>query len=136
VDDSDRLFELLAAGEIDAAVEDSSLVLWRIGKDRRFRPVGDRLNKLGYRIGVRRTDPELYARIQAAVRDLAASKEIDEIGERWEGVAAPPVTAPARGRPLGAAGGHRPRPLRGLSSCRAPSRGESRRGFPSTPAPP
>jgi len=40
LDDSDLLFDHLAAGKVDAVVEDSTYVRWRVATDRRFRTVG------------------------------------------------------------------------------------------------
>jgi ABC-type amino acid transport substrate-binding protein len=84
IDDSDLLFEQLAAGAVDAVVEDSTYVRWRIATDLRFRAVGERLNRLGYHVALRREDRELYETVQAAIRDLAASGEIVRIRKRWE----------------------------------------------------
>ena len=89
VDDSDLLFDDLAAGRIDAAIEDSTFVRWRVAHDARFRIVGDRLNKTGYRIGLRKEDAQLLEKVEAAIRDLVASGETDKIRARWESADAP-----------------------------------------------
>jgi polar amino acid transport system substrate-binding protein len=84
VDDSDKLFDQLAAGAVDAVVEDSTYVRWRIATGGQFRAVGERLNRLGYHVALRREDRALYESVQAAIRDLTASGEIDRIRRRWE----------------------------------------------------
>jgi amino acid transporter len=84
VEDSDELFDKLAAGALDAAVEDSTYVRWRVARDPRFRVVGDRLNRYGYHLGLRREDKALFARVEAAIRALAASGEVEKIRARWE----------------------------------------------------
>ena len=89
VDDSDLLFDDLAAGRIDAAIEDSTFVRWRVAHDARFRIVGDRLNKIGYRMGLRKEDAQLLEKVEAAIRDLVASGETDKIRARWESADAP-----------------------------------------------
>jgi polar amino acid transport system substrate-binding protein len=85
VEDSDELFDRLAAGEFDAVVEDSTYVLWRTSRDARFRVVGERLNRYGYHLGLRREDTALLERVQAAVQALQASGEVERIRARWGG---------------------------------------------------
>lgn len=89
LDDSDQLFDELGGGGIDAAVEDSTYVRWRVAHDNTFRAVGDPLNRLGYHVGLRKTDTELYRRVEAAIRDFVDSGEAAKIRERWEGAATP-----------------------------------------------
>jgi polar amino acid transport system substrate-binding protein len=84
VEDSDELFDKLAAGAFDAAVEDSTYVRWRVARDPRFRVVGERLNRYGYHLGLRREDQALFARVETAVRALTASGEVEKIRARWE----------------------------------------------------
>ena len=84
MDDSDALFEQLAAGKLDAVVEDSTYVRWRVAADTRFRAVGQWLNRLGYRVGMRREDRQLHATVEAAIRELVRSGEMDRIRKRWE----------------------------------------------------
>lgn len=84
-DDSDALFDALAAGKLDAAVEDSFYSRWRVAHDPRFRIVGEPLNRVGYHIAVRREDKELLARLEAAIKDLRGSGELARIRKRWEG---------------------------------------------------
>jgi len=84
LDDSDVLFDHLASGAVDAVVDDSTYVRWRVARDPRFRVVGERLNRLGYHVGLRREDRDLYEKVQAAIQDLVASGEIDRIHKRWE----------------------------------------------------
>lgn len=89
LDDSDQLFDELAEGRIDAAVEDSTYVHWRVAHDSTFRVVGDSLNKLAYYVALRKTDVDLYRRVEAAIRDFVASGEAAKIRERWEGASTP-----------------------------------------------
>jgi len=89
LDDSDQLFDQLAEGTIDAAVEDSTYVRWRIAHDSSFRLVGEPLNRLGYYVGMRKEDAELYKRLEAAIRDFLASGEDEQIRERWESAITP-----------------------------------------------
>ncbi len=83
-EDSDQLFEALAARKIDAAVEDSTFVRWRVAQDDSFRTVGEPLNRVGYHFGVRREDTALLARLEAAIRELRSSSELAAIKKRWE----------------------------------------------------
>ncbi len=88
-DDSDRLFDALAAKKLDAAVEDSTYARWRAVHDSSFRIVGEPLNRLGYHLGLRRDDTALLARIEAAIKDLRASGEVARIRKRWESAESP-----------------------------------------------
>lgn len=82
---SRALFELLARREVDAVVYDSAHVFWRIGRDRSFRVVGEPLNRLGYHVGLRRDDPALLARVNAAIHELRASGVLARLRLKWEG---------------------------------------------------
>ena len=84
LEDSDELFDRLAAGDLDAVVEDSTYVRWRVAHDSRFKVAGERLNRYGYHIGLRREDRALYDRVQAGIRALVASGEPAKIRARWE----------------------------------------------------
>ncbi len=83
-DDSDQLFEALAQGKLDAAVEDSTYARWRVAQDDSFRVVGEPLNRLGYHLGLRRSDTEMLVRVEAAIKDLRASPQLAAIRKRWE----------------------------------------------------
>ena len=83
-DDSDAVFEALARKEIDAAIEDSTYVRWRVANDARFRAVGEPMNRHGYHVALRRRDSELFQRVQKAIRELVASGEPERIRRRWE----------------------------------------------------
>jgi ABC-type amino acid transport substrate-binding protein len=85
----DAMFDLLAASELDAVIFDSTFVRWRMAGDSAFRVLGDPLNRLGYHVGVRRDDPVLLARVQAAVRSFVSSPEAAALRQRWEGPRAP-----------------------------------------------
>lgn len=89
LEDSDQLFDELAQGRIDAAVEDSTYVHWRVAHDSTFRVVGDPLNKLSYHVALRKTDVDLYRRVEAAIGDFVQSGEPAKIRERWEGPSTP-----------------------------------------------
>jgi polar amino acid transport system substrate-binding protein len=92
MDDAELLFEELRNGEIDALVFDSLYVRWRVANDKAFQVVGAPLNKLGYHVGVRTEDQELFQKVQSALADLLGSEEIKQIRQRWEGAAAPAST--------------------------------------------
>ena len=89
LDDSDQLFDELAEGRIDAAVEDSTYVRWRVAHDSSYRVVGEPLNRLTYHVALRRADTDLYRRVEAAIRDFVASGEPGKIRERWERAGTP-----------------------------------------------
>lgn len=79
------LFRDLAAGTLDAVIFDSLYVRWRVASDPSLRVVGTPLNRLGYHVAARREDVVLFAKVQAAVKDLVASEEMARIRARWEG---------------------------------------------------
>ena len=83
-DNEGTMFRDLKAGKIDVLVHDSTYVRWRVNQDASLKIVGDPLNKLGYHVGVRKDEPELFARVQAAVRALVASPEMARIKAKWE----------------------------------------------------
>lgn len=85
MDAPELLFDGLKAGTLAAVVFDSVYVRWRVANDKAFRAVGEPLNKLGYHVGVRKEDAELFAKVQKAVKDFTASKEAREIRKKWEG---------------------------------------------------
>jgi ABC-type amino acid transport substrate-binding protein len=80
----DLLFQGLKAGKVPVIVMDSPYVRWRLARDPGFRSVGEPLNKLGYHVGVRKTDTELLRKVEAAVKDFTTSPESAEIRKRWE----------------------------------------------------
>ena len=84
-DSPERLFEDLRTRVAEAVVFDSLYVRWRAANDHAFKVVGEPLNRLGYHVGVRKQDARLFERVEAATRDLAASREIGEIRRKWEG---------------------------------------------------
>jgi polar amino acid transport system substrate-binding protein len=84
-DAPELLFDDLQQGTLAAVVFDSVYVRWRVASDKRFRAVGEPLNRLGYHVGVRKDDGALYERVQKAVEDFTASPESAEIRKRWEG---------------------------------------------------
>lgn len=79
-----QLFYDLRTGVLRAVLADSPYVRWRVANDQGFRLVGEPLNRLGYHVGVRAEDKELFAKVQAAVQDFTASPEADAIRRRWE----------------------------------------------------
>jgi ABC-type amino acid transport substrate-binding protein len=93
-DDSDVLFDALAARDVDAVAEDSTYVRWRVAHDSSFRVAGEPLNRLGYFVGVRKEDTALYQKVEAAIRDLIQSGEIDHMRKRWETAADSPTRRP------------------------------------------
>jgi ABC-type amino acid transport substrate-binding protein len=84
-DEPTALFEDLRSGGLDAVIFDSVYARWRAGHDPAFRVVGEPLNRLGYHVGVRKEDTALFERLDAAIKELTASDEMVQIGERWEG---------------------------------------------------
>jgi ABC-type amino acid transport substrate-binding protein len=60
-----------------------------VAGDSTLRAVGEPLNHLGYHVGVRSEDADLLARVQAAVKAMAADGETDAIRRKWEAPAAP-----------------------------------------------
>lgn len=93
-DDSDRLFDSLIKGKLDAAVEDSTYSRWRAVHDPRVRIVGEPLNRVGYHLALRREDKALLARFEAAIKDLRASGDLQRIRQRWESADSPPPVLP------------------------------------------
>ncbi|MFI5182921.1 MAG: substrate-binding periplasmic protein [Vicinamibacteria bacterium] len=87
VEDGERLFEELLAGRLDALLYDSMYVGWRVGRGAPLRVVGAPLNRLGYHVGVLRSNEDLLARTNAAIKALLASGEIARIRAKWEGEA-------------------------------------------------
>ncbi len=85
----DELFRRLGRGELDAVVFDSAFVRWRVARDPAFRVVGEPLNQLGYRIGVRAADRPLLERLQSAVGAFVDSPEAWQIRRKWEGAGTP-----------------------------------------------
>jgi ABC-type amino acid transport substrate-binding protein len=83
-DKQETLFEDLKGGRIGAVLYDSPYVRWRALRDKAFKTVGDPLNRLGYHVGVRRKDAELFAALQAAVRDFRGSGEQEKVRRKWE----------------------------------------------------
>jgi putative glutamine transport system substrate-binding protein len=88
-EDSDQLFDALKASTVDAVVEDSTYARWRVAKDRQLRIVGEPLNRLGYHLGVRRSNGELLKPLEAAIKELRASPELARIRQRWESADSP-----------------------------------------------
>jgi polar amino acid transport system substrate-binding protein len=82
-DDSDSLFEALGSGRLDAVVEDSTYVLWRVTHDPDFRVAGEPLNKLGYFMAMRKEDQSLRERIDAAIHEIVQSGESEKIRQHW-----------------------------------------------------
>ena len=79
-----QLFRDLRAGVLDAVIYDSLFVRWLVSRDADFRVVGQPLNRLGYHVGVRRSDPALAERVREAVDALVASGEARAIQRKWE----------------------------------------------------
>jgi polar amino acid transport system substrate-binding protein len=85
----EAMFRQLAASDLDAVIFDSTFVRWRVARDPRFRIAGEPLNRLGYHVGVRREDRDLFARVQAAVKAFLGSPEATALRAKWEGADAP-----------------------------------------------
>jgi len=69
---------------LDAAVADSPFVRWRAANDPGLRIVGEPLNRLGYHVGLRRQDAQLFQEIQAALKAMAQAGELEAIRKKWE----------------------------------------------------
>lgn len=83
-DNEDRMFADLSAGKVDAVVYDSPAVRWRAKGDEAIKVVGKPLNKLGYHVGVRGADEELFSQIESAIRALASAGTLEAIQRKWE----------------------------------------------------
>jgi ABC-type amino acid transport substrate-binding protein len=83
-----ELFRQLQAGALDAVLYDSLYVRWLVNRKAGYRVVGQPLNRLGYHVGVRRSDGALAASLRDAVTALVASGEARAIQDRWEGPSA------------------------------------------------
>jgi L-cystine transport system substrate-binding protein len=97
-DSSAALFRQLKARTIDAVLFDSVHARWRASRDPSLRVTGEPLNRLGYHVGVLRSNPGLFSRLQAAVVDLVASPEMAAIRKQWEG-SGPVAAAVTGGQP-------------------------------------
>jgi len=80
-----ELFHALQKGKLDAVAHDSTYIAWRIGRGEPFRTLGQPLNKLGYHVGLAKAGGEATARALAAVKELTASPEMEEIRKKWRG---------------------------------------------------
>lgn len=85
----EELFRRLGRNELDAIVFDSAFVRWRVARDGVFRVVGEPLNHLGYHVGVRASDNDLFEKVEAAVRAFVASPDAAAIRTRWESAGTP-----------------------------------------------
>ena len=84
--DHDESFQILAAGKADAFANDDvqlygMLAETRSGSD--FRVVGDFLTYADYALTMRKDDPEFAEVVEHAFHNLAGSREIVAIYERW-----------------------------------------------------
>jgi polar amino acid transport system substrate-binding protein len=79
-----ELFYALQSRKIDAVAHDSTYIAWRIGRGEPLKAVGEPLNKLGYHVAVSKAKGD-SARVLAAVKDLAASPEMEGIRKKWQG---------------------------------------------------
>jgi polar amino acid transport system substrate-binding protein len=88
-DDPSELFGALARGTLDAAVFDSPYAYWWLGRNPGFKVVGEPLNRLGYHVGVRRSDIDLARHVEEIAKSLPGSPEMAEIRRRWGGAGIP-----------------------------------------------
>jgi ABC-type amino acid transport substrate-binding protein len=84
--DHNESFQMLAAGKADAFANDDvqlygMLAATRSGSD--FRVVGDFLTYADYALTMRKDDPEFSEVVERAFHNLAGSREIVAIYERW-----------------------------------------------------
>lgn len=85
-----QLFQDLRKGALDAVIYDSLYVRWLVSRDPAFRVVGQPLNRLGYHVGVRRSDATLAVRVRDAVEAFVASGEARAIQGKWEATGTTP----------------------------------------------
>lgn len=78
------LFYDLRQQKVDAAVADSPFVRWRAANDPGIRVVGEPLNRLGYHVGVRKEDVQLFQDVQAALKAMLQAGELEAIRKKWE----------------------------------------------------
>ena len=92
----EEMFDRLGRSQLDAVIFDSTFVRWRIARDADFHIVGEPLNRLGYHVGLRRGEVELFAKVQAAVKLFVDSPEAATLRRKWESQRGPrPVDAAA-----------------------------------------
>ena len=84
-DVQEAIFADLKNSVVDAVVYDSPYVYWRVANDSALRAVGEPLNRLGYHVGIRKTDAALLKRTSVAVKEFVASGERERIRQKWEG---------------------------------------------------
>lgn len=80
-----QLFGDLMDSKLDAVVYHSLYARWRVSRQHDVRVVGEPLNRLGYYLGLRKTDAALLREVEAAERALRDSGELGRMEARWEG---------------------------------------------------
>jgi glutamate/aspartate transport system substrate-binding protein len=84
--DHKEAFELLASGKADAIANDDILLYGLLAETKnrdRYRIVGDFLSYEPYALVFRKDDPQFAQVVERTFRELAASREIVWIYERW-----------------------------------------------------
>ena len=89
-DSSAALSRQLKARTVDAVLFDSVYARWQTSRDQSLRVTGEPLNRLGYHVGVLRSNKDLLSRLEAAVAELTGSAEMAAIRKRWDGSKLPP----------------------------------------------
>jgi ABC-type amino acid transport substrate-binding protein len=95
--DPGTLAAALRAKELDAMLFDSFFLVDWARRNPEIRVVAEPLNRLGYHIGVRRSDADLFRRVERALDALLRSPDMAAIRNRWkESLPAdpPPAHAP------------------------------------------
>ncbi len=88
-DSQEVMFDELLVGKLGAVLFDSPYVLWRVARDKGLRAVGAPLNRLGYHVGVLKTNRALVDSVGAAVKAMVAAGDVATIQRHWEGPARP-----------------------------------------------
>jgi glutamate/aspartate transport system substrate-binding protein len=86
VADHKEAFELLASGNADAIANDDILLYGLLAETKnrdRYRIVGDFLSYEPYALVFRKDDPQFAQVVERTFQELAASREIVWIYERW-----------------------------------------------------
>jgi ABC-type amino acid transport substrate-binding protein len=84
--DHNESFQMLAAGKADAFANDDVQLYGMLAETRSrsdFRVVGDFLTYADYALTIRKDDPEFAEVVERAFHELAGSREILAIYERW-----------------------------------------------------
>ena len=82
-DHESSAFEDLVNGRLDAVLLDAPLAIYYGTPNPNLKLVGPPISQLAYGIGVKKSDAELVARVNKAIKSMIHSGELREILERW-----------------------------------------------------